>query len=93
MRNVIKNKIPNGGWHFSYLGSVDQIIYKIQSFAHKEYDNKDFLDKNQLKHKIKNKKDLFDRNFINMKIYKIDKTYPQYIIKNKNKFKKYIITK
>ena len=93
MRNAIKNKIPNGGWHFSYLGSVDEIIYKIQSFAHKEYDNKKYLDKNHLKNKIENNKDLFNRNFIHMKICEIDETYPEYILKNKNKFKKYILKK
>lgn len=33
-------KIGNAGWHFSYLGGVDSIITKIESFAHQEL-NKD----------------------------------------------------
>jgi beta-1,4-mannosyl-glycoprotein beta-1,4-N-acetylglucosaminyltransferase len=28
--------IANAGWHFSYLGGIDAIIHKIESFAHQE---------------------------------------------------------
>ena len=29
---------PRSGWHFSYLGGVDQIIKKISAFSHSEID-------------------------------------------------------
>ena len=28
--------LRNGGWHFSTLGTPEQIIHKIESFAHQE---------------------------------------------------------
>ena len=38
----LRNKLPvvafHGGWHFSTLGSVENIQYKIESYAHVEFD-------------------------------------------------------
>lgn len=46
--------VSNGGWHLSYFGDIDFIINKIGSYSHQEYNNKSYLDKNQLVQKIKN---------------------------------------
>jgi hypothetical protein len=37
--------LDHAGWHFSYLGDNQQIIHKIQNFAHSEHDNADLLAK------------------------------------------------
>jgi len=44
--------IPYGGWHLSYFGDIDFIIKKIQSFAHQEYNNDNYLNKEKLKNAI-----------------------------------------
>jgi hypothetical protein len=31
-----RRQIPNGGWHFSYLGGDDALAHKIRSFSHQE---------------------------------------------------------
>ena len=46
--------IKNGGWHLSYFGDIDFIIKKIKSFAHQEYNNKKYINKEILKDKMKN---------------------------------------
>ncbi len=40
IRKKIKYSLPvvGGGWHFSSVGPIEQIIYKIQAFAHTELD-------------------------------------------------------
>jgi len=81
--------IQNGGWHFSFLYNVEGIINKISSFQHSEFDKKEFKDMNKIKEKIKEGKDIFNRNFIFEKII-IDDRYPDYIIKNKQKYKNWI---
>ena len=51
------NNVPvvsNGGWHLSYFGDIDFIIKKIGSYSHQEYNNDNYIDKNQLVEKIKN---------------------------------------
>lgn len=54
----------NGGWHFSYFGDVDNIINKIKSFSHQEYNKEEYLNKEKIEEYIKNNKDLFGRDFI-----------------------------
>ena len=46
MRDVIL--LPNGGWHFSFLGGVDAIIRKIQAYSHQERNAPEFLDRERL---------------------------------------------
>ena len=42
--------IDNGGWHFSFLQTPGQILNKVQSFSHGEYNNGE-LDIKKLKKK------------------------------------------
>lgn len=82
--------IKNGGWHFSYLLTPNEIQRKITTFAHTELNKKKFTSLRNIKYCIKNFKDLFHRKIIYKKI-KIDNTFPEYIKKNKKKFSKWII--
>ena len=69
-------QIIDGGWHFSFLQSPEQILEKIKSYSHGEFNDKSL--------------DLFDRN-IEYQIIKIDDTFPDYIKENKQKFKEWIL--
>lgn len=46
--------IPYGGWHLSYFGDINFIINKIKGFAHQEYNNDKYINKEILEKKIKN---------------------------------------
>jgi len=75
-------RVPNGGWHFSYMGggrneSVEQRVkHKIKSAAHQEYNNRSTLSK--VKGNIKNHQDIFGRES-DFQIVKIDDSYPVYL--------------
>ena len=84
------NIVKNGGWHFSFLLSPDDIKYKIESFAHSEFNNSKFNNIDKIKSSIENNYDLFDRNLEYKKVA-INSSYPKYIIENKDKFKDWII--
>ena len=84
------NIVNNGGWHFSFVMSDFKIVKKIKSFAHDEYNRKEFIDINLIKKKIKKKKDLFNRKIKFIKI-KDKKLLPTYLIDNEKKFKSLII--
>jgi len=89
--NKIKwNIIKNGGWHFSYLMSPEEIKKKLASFAHSEYNNRKYTNLKKIEDSIKNKKDLFDRPILYEKII-FDKTFPDYVVNNKEKFKDWIL--
>jgi len=82
--------IKNGGWHFSFLNTISKIQLKLKSYAHTEYNKKKFLNKKNLESKIKNHKHILNNKAYLKKVV-IDSTYPHYIIKNKNKLKKWIV--
>jgi beta-1,4-mannosyl-glycoprotein beta-1,4-N-acetylglucosaminyltransferase len=82
--------INNGGWHFSYLLTPKEIQRKIKTFAHTEYNKKIYTDINTIKSKIKKKIDLFGRKIFFDKV-ELDKSFPEYIYKNKKKLKSWII--
>ena len=91
---ILKDKTPqlieDGGWHFSFLKNPSAIKQKIISYSHQEFNKKEFIDEKKIEHKIKMGEDLFNRN-INYKPIKIDETFPDYIVKNKNFLKKWIV--
>ncbi len=82
--------IDNGGWHFAYLQKPENILKKIKSFAHGEFNKKEFANLNNIEEKINMGKDIFDRGISYTKV-KIDNSYPKYILNNKEKFKDWII--
>lgn len=82
--------IKNGGWHFSFLNNINKIQYKIKSFAHSEFSGEEFINKLRISDKINKLQDPFDNN-IYLKKKKIDNKYPDYILKNKKKFKNWIL--
>ena len=54
-------QIINGGWHFSFLQTPTQILTKIRSFSHGEFNNEEINEEN-IKEKILNNKDIFGRD-------------------------------
>ena len=85
----LNQQIIKGGWHFSYLQTPQQILKKIKSFSHGEF-NDGTLNIKNIEKKILNSEDIFGRN-IKLKKIKIDSTYPEYIVQNKNKYLDWII--
>ncbi len=80
----------NSGWHFNNILSPEEISLKLRTFAHFEFANEKFSSANVIKSKIKDKIDLFDRGHQYQKV-EIDKSYPDYLKKNLDKFKDFII--
>ena len=48
--------IENGGWHFAYLHSAENISKKIKSFAHGEFNLKHLTDEEEIKKELKKDK-------------------------------------
>ncbi len=91
--NIFRDNIQiinDGGWHFSFLKNPESIKKKIISYSHQEYNTKKFTNIELIKNKISSGKDLFDRK-INYKKIDIDNTFPDYIVKNREMFKNWIL--
>ena len=66
-----------------------QILNKIKSFSHGEYNNKNINEKN-IEEKIINNEDIFGRG-IKLKKINIDCSFPDYIVKNQDLLKDWIM--
>ena len=77
--------IKNAGWHFSFLKKPKDILKKIKSYAHSEYNKPEFTNEKKIEELIKNKVDIFNRNYKYEKV-NLDDTFPKYILNNSNKF-------
>tara|TARA_B100000029_G_C17540146_1_gene946359 strand:- start:541 stop:1353 length:813 start_codon:yes stop_codon:yes gene_type:complete len=82
--------IENGGWHFAYLQSPENISKKIKSFAHGEFNKTEFSDEENIYKKINKGIDIFDRK-INYRVVPIDSSFPKYILENKKNLKQWIV--
>ncbi|HEV2340142.1 MAG TPA: hypothetical protein VGT05_05330 [Patescibacteria group bacterium] len=83
-QNPAKIRIPESGWHFSYMGGVEKIQQKISSFSHTELNSKKFNNSLYIQSAMKRKHDLYG-NFILFKVTGMN-SLPPYIRENKEKF-------
>ena len=82
--------INEGGWHFAYLQTPENILNKIKSFAHGEFNRTDIANEKNIELKIKTGQDIFNRGY-DLKKVEVDSSFPRYILENKEKLKKWII--
>ena len=82
--------INDGGWHFNNIMDPEEISLKLKTFAHSEFSSDKFSNPDLIKKKIDNKNDLFERNHVYEQVL-LDKTFPNYLTNNKEKYKKFIL--
>ena len=79
-----------GGWHFNNIMSAKEISIKLKTFAHSEFSDEKFANENVINSKIQDRIDLFERGHKYKKI-ELDKSFPDFIIRNKVRFSDWII--
>ena len=79
-----------GGWHFSFLQTPQDIKKKIKSYSHGEFNTSDILHEGKIEERISQERDIFNRS-IKLKKIEIDSRFPSFVLKNKNKFSDWII--
>lgn len=83
------NELPDGGWHFTNMGGLEQIRKKLESYDHQEFNNENL--KADLERKIENGEDYVGRSHdwqgkpFEMWIDEVD--LPRYLLDNKEKYK------
>jgi len=82
--------VMNGGWHFSYLGPVEEIQLKLKSFAHTEYSGEEYTNTEKVLRCVEQGLSIFDENH-KFKFIPVAECYlPDYVKNNLDLFKKYI---
>ena len=85
-----KTQIIQGGWHFSFLHNPENIIKKIKSFSHGEFNTDKITDEKNIIQKISRNEDIFERG-VKLKKIEINNDFPDYIINNKDRLSKWIL--
>ena len=88
--NRLKNSIilEDAGWHFSYLGGIDEIVKKVESFAHEEFDTPEFLSEDVLEKRLSEGEDIFGRDgYPSIQYIDLNESFPKYLLDNQDKYK------
>ncbi len=83
-------KIPCGGWHFTYMGGLDRIKKKVDSFSHQEYNTDEWMDDARMTDMIKSGKDLFDRGNADFVSIPVGNLLPKQVRENPEKYKSWL---
>ena len=91
--------ISNGGWHFSYIKTAEEIEHKLKSYLHHREFYEQSLSVEQIQNIIENKKAIYDLN-VDKRVKKIGdgnklvkikfEKLPIYIQQNKNNYMKWL---
>jgi beta-1,4-mannosyl-glycoprotein beta-1,4-N-acetylglucosaminyltransferase len=80
--------VPDGGWHFSYMGGVGRIRAKLQAYAHQEYSTGHFSDPAHLGQALRAGADLLGRD-VRCRLSTGD-DLPQYVLDHRRRFSDWI---
>ena len=80
--------IENGGWHFTYIKSLDDIAKKLNSVVEKEHGNYtiEFIN-SQINQRI----NFLHRDLTKLTKLNLDENFPEYLIDNKEKYSDFIV--
>jgi hypothetical protein len=87
-RYNIPQIVGDGGWHFSYFGSVDDIIQKIINGGHTEMHNLN-INEEIIYNRIKNQQDVLGRDNYVLKNVNNNIDLPAFVLYNKTKYNTY----
>lgn len=83
------NELGNGGWHFTNMGGVEQILKKLDSYDHQEYNTDDV--KSQVEERMRRGEDYVGRgrdwSGLPFEFHLDEFDLPQYLLDNKEKWK------
>jgi beta-1,4-mannosyl-glycoprotein beta-1,4-N-acetylglucosaminyltransferase len=82
--------IKDGGWHFTWAFSIENIIKKIESTAHQEFNHKDHKDPVRIVALIRSGRDI-NKSHTRYELQKLDQQFPAYLLENYDKFSQYIV--
>jgi beta-1,4-mannosyl-glycoprotein beta-1,4-N-acetylglucosaminyltransferase len=87
-KNYVNGFIDKGGWHFSWLGGIDNIKYKMMNYAHSEHQEEKFSDLNHIETALKDGKDIFREGVDHNYVVVTPETFPDVVVNNIEKMKK-----
>lgn len=89
LRSQDNNDIMDGGWHFSWMGGIDKVKIKLQSYSHQENNQNHII--NSIDKMMESNDVIYDfRGDKSIKVPIELTTHPEYLVYNLNKYKNLI---
>lgn len=82
--------IKNAGWHFSFMGGIERVSQKLESYAHTEWDRDDVKSWDHVLRCMVRGVDLFNGTPDRVEIQN-DDFLPEYVRNNKSLFAKFLL--
>jgi len=79
--------VKNGGWHFTYIKTLDDIAKKLNSVVEKEHTNYTI---NFIKSQIDQKINFLHRDLTKLVKQEVNNEFPKYLIENLSKYEEFI---
>jgi len=83
-------RILNGGWHFTWIFPICDIVKKIENTAHQEFNTPELKDPNHIKNMIYNGRD-FHKPDSRYQAQEINNQFPDYLIKKQSLYKDFFL--
>lgn len=80
--------VYDGGWHFSYLGPVSQIVNKFKSFSHTELNRPDTTSEDVIRERMLRLKDLWGDGHTYERVT-VDETWPEAVKRDRKYWNRY----
>ena len=81
--------IKEGGWHFTWIFTLEDLIKKIENTAHQEFNNEEHKNPERLMKLIESGQD-FNKPLARYELQSIDGQFPKFLIENQERFKSFI---
>ena len=82
--------IENGGWHFTWIFKMPDIVKKIESTAHQEFNRSEFKDPQYIEDMIKSGRD-FHKPKSRYQVQPLDQQFPRFLLENPEKFRDFLL--
>ena len=90
---LFKNQlIQDGGWHFTWVFSIENIIKKIESTAHQEFNRADHKDPERIIALIRSGRDV-NKPRARYQLQELDAQFPAYLLANQARWKNHLLSK
>ena len=90
-RNRLVQRIVHGGWHFTWIADIPQIIRKLESFAHQEYNTFEYKDPATIRRKIEAGHDFINPR-CSCRAQFVDYYFPKQLIENQESYRAFLLT-
>jgi|SRR5664280_574543 len=81
--------IKNGGWHFSWMGGVEQMQKKMAACSHREHDQPQFNNSEHIIRAISEGRSLFEDQ-VKLEFIPLDNSFPRDVVEHPEKYTQWL---